>query len=146
MYPTRLRVLISLGFTGFPNSHALPSVGVSKPVSIFIVVVLPQPLDPTKPKISPCSILKLTLSTATNSPNFLVSSLASIAVLPVRHIRVGIVNFLYPFRFSSGSRFINTSSRVFDLILVLSCSGVPVARMFPESITASQSNLSASSM
>ena len=32
----------------------------SKPVSIFIVVLLPQPLEPRKPKISPRSIRKLT--------------------------------------------------------------------------------------
>ena len=37
----------------------LPSAG-SRPVSIFIVVLLPQPLEPRKPKISPRSMRKLT--------------------------------------------------------------------------------------
>ena len=46
--------------TGRPSSSARPSVAGSRPVSIFIVVVLPQPLEPRKPKISPRSIRKLT--------------------------------------------------------------------------------------
>ena len=46
--------------TGRPNSIALPSVGGSRPVSIFIVVDLPQPFEPRKPKISPFSMRKLT--------------------------------------------------------------------------------------
>ena len=41
----------------------------SSPVSIFIVVDLPQPLEPRKPKISPRSMRKLTWSTAVKSPN-----------------------------------------------------------------------------
>ena len=44
---------------GRPNSVALPSLAGSSPVSIFMVVVLPQPLEPTKPKISPRSMSKL---------------------------------------------------------------------------------------
>jgi hypothetical protein len=46
--------------SGRPNNSASPSVTGNKPVSIFIVVLLPQPLDPRKPKISPRSIRKLT--------------------------------------------------------------------------------------
>ena len=38
---------------GLPNSFAQPSVAGRNPVSIFIVVDLPQPLEPRKPKISP---------------------------------------------------------------------------------------------
>ena len=34
--------------SGWPNSSASPSLGGSRPVSIFIVVVLPQPFEPTK--------------------------------------------------------------------------------------------------
>ena len=37
-----------------------PRVAGSRPVSIFIVVVLPQPFEPRKPKISPRSMVKLT--------------------------------------------------------------------------------------
>ncbi len=51
---------MSLASTGSPNSQACPSVGGSRPHSIFIVVDLPQPLAPRKPKISPRSIRKLT--------------------------------------------------------------------------------------
>ena len=39
-----------------PNSKASPLVGGRSPVSIFMVVVLPQPFEPTKPKISPREI------------------------------------------------------------------------------------------
>ena len=47
-----------------PNSVAVPSVGGSRPVSIFIVVLLPEPFDPRKPKISALAMRKLTWSTA----------------------------------------------------------------------------------
>jgi hypothetical protein len=46
--------------TECPKSVAVPSVGGSSPVSIFIVVDLPQPLEPRKPKISPFSIDSVT--------------------------------------------------------------------------------------
>ena len=36
-----------------PNSLAQPSVAGRNPVSIFMVVDLPQPFEPRKPKISP---------------------------------------------------------------------------------------------
>ena len=45
---------------GLPNSLAQPLVAGSRPVSIFIVVDLPQPFEPRKPKISPRAMLKLT--------------------------------------------------------------------------------------
>ena len=54
-----LRALMSPASTGLPNSSASPSLGGSRPVSIFIVVVLPQPLEPRNPKISPRSMVKL---------------------------------------------------------------------------------------
>ena len=38
---------------GLPNNLAQPSVAGRSPVSIFIVVDLPQPFEPRKPKISP---------------------------------------------------------------------------------------------
>ncbi|MDR8943927.1 hypothetical protein FEP80_04498 [Burkholderia multivorans] len=65
--------------TGRSNSVAVPSDAGSRPVSIFIVVDLPQPLEPRKPKISPWRICKLTWSTATKSPNRIVNASASIA-------------------------------------------------------------------
>ena len=44
-----------------------------------MVVVLPQPFDPTKPKISPFGMVKETSSTAVKLPNFLVRLFASMA-------------------------------------------------------------------
>ena len=67
----------SLASSGWPNSSASPSLAGNNPVSIFIVVVLPQPFEPTKPKISPRSIVKLTWSTAVKSPNRRVRSRAA---------------------------------------------------------------------
>ncbi len=52
----------------------------SSPVSIFMVVVLPQPLEPRKPKISPRRMRKLTRSTAVKSPKRMVRSRASMAI------------------------------------------------------------------
>ncbi len=60
MYPTRRRVCTSLASTFRPNSRASPALAGRRPVSIFIVVVLPQPFDPMNPKISPRSIWKST--------------------------------------------------------------------------------------
>ena len=47
--------------TELPKSVAVPSVGGSSPVSIFMVVDLPQPFEPRKPKISPRSIFRFTV-------------------------------------------------------------------------------------
>ena len=66
-----------------------PSVGGSSPVSIFIVVVLPQPLEPRKPKISPRSMRKLTWSTAVKVPNRCVSPCASITGGPPVRVTAG---------------------------------------------------------
>src|ERR1700730_3796234 len=54
--------------TSSPSTQADPSLRGSKPVSILMTVVLPLPLGPRKPKISPFSTRKLTPSTATKSP------------------------------------------------------------------------------
>ncbi|MNT52234.1 hypothetical protein D3C72_1892490 [compost metagenome] len=70
---------ISLESTCLPNSQALPSVAGSKPVSIFMVVDLPQPFEPRKPKISPRPMRKFTWSTAVKSPKRMVRSCASMA-------------------------------------------------------------------
>ena len=42
---------MSPGSSRFPNSRASPTLGVSSPVSIFIVVVLPLPFEPRKPNL-----------------------------------------------------------------------------------------------
>src|SRR5450631_1523000 len=62
-----------------PSMRAVPEVGVSNPQSMRRVVVLPAPLAPRKPKISPRATAKLTLSTAVMTPYRLTSCLASTA-------------------------------------------------------------------
>jgi len=52
----------------------VPLVGASRPASIRIVVDLPEPFGPRKPKICPRGTSKLTRSAATNAPNFRVTS------------------------------------------------------------------------
>src|ERR1700686_5414158 len=54
--------------TSRPSTQADPSLRGSRPVSILMTVVLPLPLGPRNPKISPFSTRKLTPSTATKSP------------------------------------------------------------------------------
>src|SRR5690554_4469664 len=51
------------------DSQIEPLVGRASPVNMFIVVVLPAPLGPKKPKTSPPTMEKLTSRTATTSPN-----------------------------------------------------------------------------
>ena len=59
-------------------------------MSIFIVVDLPQPLEPRKPKISPRPMVKLTRFTAVKEPNRLVRSVAWMAGSPPGSTRGGI--------------------------------------------------------
>src|SRR5579862_5274983 len=60
----------------------IPAVGCNIVVSILIVVVLPAPLGPKKPKIFPAGTVNETWSTAQKSPNFFTTSRASIMTLP----------------------------------------------------------------
>src|SRR3954466_11852758 len=62
-----------------PSTAAEPLVGFSRPQSIRIVVDLPAPLLPRKPKISPRRTSKVTWSTATNWPKRRVRPRTSIA-------------------------------------------------------------------
>src|SRR5579864_8304520 len=66
--------LISSGCvaTSNPATVALPDVGGSKPHRMRMVVDLPAPFGPRKPKISPRFTSSETLSTATKSPKRLV--------------------------------------------------------------------------
>ena len=56
-----------------PSSAISPAVGVSSPISIRMVVLLPDPLAPRNAKITPGSTEMSTASTAVKSPNFRVS-------------------------------------------------------------------------
>src|SRR5271157_1256312 len=55
--------------TSNPTTSARPDVGFSSPQSMRIVVDLPAPFGPRKPKISPLRTVRLTWSTATKLPN-----------------------------------------------------------------------------
>src|SRR5690242_12635300 len=68
-----------LALTSMPPTSAVPLVGVNSPHSMRIVVDLPAPLAPRKPKISPCFTLNDRWSTATNAPNLRVSPRTSMA-------------------------------------------------------------------
>jgi hypothetical protein len=61
----------------WPQITAVPPVGARKPVIIFIVVDLPAPFGPRKPRTSPAATLNDTSSTATSGPNFLTRRLIS---------------------------------------------------------------------
>src|SRR5437762_5327476 len=69
MYPTRDFTASGSFTTSMPATLAVPDVGWSRPQRIRIVVVLPEPLGPRMPKISPGKISKETSSTATIFPN-----------------------------------------------------------------------------
>ena len=62
---TAARLLDVAGVRLRPSSSASPRSVRNRPVSIFMVVDLPQPLEPRKPKISPRRTCEFTSSTAT---------------------------------------------------------------------------------
>src|ERR1019366_8962325 len=76
-----MRCLIPSGFaaTSIPDTKAWPAVGVRSPQIIRIVVDLPHPFGPKKPKTSPLRTPSEMSSTATNVPNRFVSLRHSIS-------------------------------------------------------------------
>src|SRR5712691_11445975 len=62
-----------------------PAVGLSSPAIMRMVVVLPAPLGPRKPWVSPGSTARLTPSTAVKDPYVLTS--ASTAIMPSGGLR-----------------------------------------------------------
>src|ERR1039457_3794034 len=66
-----------------PATRASPEEGGSSVVSILIVVVLPAPLEPSKPKTSPALTARVTASTAVNAPKRRVRDWISSTVSPV---------------------------------------------------------------
>ena len=60
-----------------PATRASPDVGGNSVVSILIVVVLPAPLEPSKPKTSPALTERVRASTAVNVPKRRVRALIS---------------------------------------------------------------------
>src|SRR5438876_12247641 len=63
----------------WPHIEAVPAVGLSSPVSILRVVVLPAPLGPRKPTISPGCTSRFTFLTASCVPYSFLSPCATIA-------------------------------------------------------------------
>src|SRR2546429_1316188 len=51
-----------------PANSIEPAVGTSVPDSMLKIVLLPEPLGPIRPRISPCSTLNDTLLTAVKPP------------------------------------------------------------------------------
>src|SRR4051794_19820188 len=62
----------------YPAIRAPPAEGGRSPASIFIVVLLPAPFGPRKPKSSPGPARSVRLSTAVNAPYRFVRSHVSI--------------------------------------------------------------------
>ena len=62
------RTAIGSWTTEWPAIHPSPDVGRKSVARNRMVVLLPAPLGPMKPKIWPLPIVKLRSSTATNSP------------------------------------------------------------------------------
>jgi len=60
-----------------PATRASPEEGGNRVVSILIVVVLPAPLEPSKPKTSPALTERVSVSTAVNAPKRRVRVLIS---------------------------------------------------------------------
>src|SRR5438309_8023400 len=66
--PKRLRTSFWPAFGSRPSSSMEPLVGLSKVVSILMVVVFPAPLGPRNAKISPSSTSNETSLTAVKEP------------------------------------------------------------------------------
>src|SRR3972149_5415043 len=79
MYPMRCFTPSGSVVTSIPPTCAVPEVGASNPHSMRIVVDLPAPLLPRKPKISPRATSNDTSSTARNGPKRRVRWRTSIA-------------------------------------------------------------------
>ena len=132
--------------SGLPNNSASPSLGGSRPVSIFMVVVLPEPFEPTKPKISPRSMVKLTRSTAVKSPKRQVSSRAVMTGSASAKWRGGICEPVVTGALLLGQQRHEGFFHGPRAVWVLSSAGEPLARILPPSMAISKSNRSASSM
>src|SRR4028118_548657 len=65
-----------------PLTTTVPLVGRERPATMRIVVVLPAPFGPRKPKIAPAAAVRLRRSTAVKSPYLLVRSW--ISIIPAR--------------------------------------------------------------
>src|SRR3954470_18369664 len=69
-----------------PSNRIEPDVGASVPESILKIVLLPEPLGPIRPRISPWPTLNDTLLTAVKPPNRFTSPLTS-STVPLSSLR-----------------------------------------------------------
>src|SRR6185295_19893811 len=60
-----------------PRKNTRPSVSGNSPQIRLTIVLLPEPLGPIRPRISPCATVRSTLSTARTPPKCLVRPLRS---------------------------------------------------------------------
>mmetsp|Transcript_3984 Transcript_3984/g.14819 ORF Transcript_3984/g.14819 Transcript_3984/m.14819 type:complete len:236 (+) Transcript_3984:3323-4030(+) len=77
--PSDLRSSARSCTTCMPPTQASPLVGSSEPVSCEMVVVLPAPLWPTRPKICPAATLTLSPSTARSTLTVLEQPLGAVS-------------------------------------------------------------------
>src|SRR5579871_5714568 len=75
--PSAARRLAGQRVTGLPANRISPPSGRSAPATRPNVVVLPEPFGPSRPRISPESIVKDRSSTARSPPNALDSEATS---------------------------------------------------------------------
>src|SRR5450631_4202788 len=84
-----------------PATRASPEEGGRSVVSILIVVVLPAPLEPSKPKTSPAFTDRVRASTAVNAPKRRERALVSRTVSLIREnsrlvSRADVVSGIFP--------------------------------------------------
>src|SRR5438477_3880522 len=77
--PRAARIWRDSRATSWPRTVTFPEVGFERPLTILTVVVFPEPLGPTRPKISPDRTARVRSSSATNVPKRLVRFLMSMA-------------------------------------------------------------------
>jgi hypothetical protein len=77
----RRRTSIGLATTSKPATVALPELASSRVVRILMVVLLPAPLGPSRPKICPRATLRLSRSSAVTWLKRLLRSTVAIAMV-----------------------------------------------------------------
>src|SRR5574344_283683 len=83
IYPILFLTISGWVATLYSPTVANPPDGLLSPHSILMAVVLPAPLAPRKPKISPSATSKEILFTATKSPKTFLRLSAYIALIPL---------------------------------------------------------------
>src|SRR5687767_8574964 len=98
MYPIRPRTAGGRSRLSWPSTVAEPRVGSSRPRSIRIVVVLPEPLRPSSAYTQPPGTRRSTESTAFFPPKYAVSPRVSMTSSLVMRPRFAVGRRLGPFQ------------------------------------------------